>query len=230
MPNWGGGVRGAASGAGAGSFFGPVGTGIGAGVGFLGGLFSGGGDDKDKEAADPELDQLRQSSTAHRDTASSLKSLGSDALAPVLNYFSALLGNNPAALMEATKADRGRVIDQYDAARTAIAQFGPRGGGTTSAMAASRTAQAHQLNDVMSTARRDAATQAGQLGTAVTGLGLSADQLASADLNSVINAILTKEGFDVTKRGQNLEAATGIGEALGSLFGIWMTRDQGGTA
>ena len=63
---------------------------------------------------------------------------------------------------------------------------------------------------------------AAAVGTSLTGLALSADQLASADLNTVINSVLAREGLNVQSRGQNMALAGDIGETVGSLIGIAM--------
>ena len=177
----------------------------------------------------PFLNQLTQSAQAQRSQGTELRTLGTEAIGPALKYLSDLVGADPQALMDATRQERGRVIDQYDTARRAISQFGPRGGGTTSALAESRFAQAESLADITSSARRDAVSNLSQLGPQLTALGLTADQLASQDINSIINAVLTREGFDVQKRGQNMEAASAAGEAAATLLGIWLTRDKGKT-
>lgn len=185
-----------------------------------------GSSDGDQPESDA-IQQLGQSSQNLRQQGDQFSSMGGDALGPLLQRMQALLGENPAALMDATRQERGRVIDQYDTARRAISQFGPRGGGTTSALADSRFAQAESLADITSESKNAAMNMAGSLGVQLAGLGLSAQQLASADIDTVIRAILAREGLNVEKRGQNMQAATGIGEAAGNLFGIWMSRDGG---
>lgn len=200
---------------------------IGAGTYAATRAFGGGDDDGKKPSEVPFLNELTKSSDANRAQGSNLAGMGSEALQPALAYLTQLAGGDPAALMDATRQDRGRVIDQYDTARRAISQFGPRGGGTTSALAESRFQQAESLADITSSARRDAVGNLAQLGPQLTALGLTANQLASQDLNSVINSILTREGFDVQKRGQNMEALSGLGEALGTIIGVILTRDKG---
>lgn len=229
MPNWGAGAKRGATWGLIGSRLGPYGAAVGGGAGFISGLFS--GDDKKKDEdetkTDPYTSALQKSATGLQKQGSELSGMGSDAMAPVLDYFKKLISGDPSALLEATKPERGRVIDQYDAARNAITNFGPRGGGSTSAMATSRISEANELSDITSGARSDAATSLAQIGPILTGLGLSAEQLASADLNSLINTILTREGFDVDKRGQNAQAAAGAGQALGMLLGAYLTRKGG---
>ncbi len=201
-------------------------TGIGVGGGILANKLASGGKDE-KPSTTPYTQQLEQSAQQNQAQGREFSGMSSEALGPVLQYFKQLMGGDPSALMDATRQERGRVIDQYDTARRAIANFGPRGGGTTSALAESRFAQAESLADITSGARRDAAANLADLGPQLAALGLSSQQLASQDLNSIINTILTREGFDVQKRGQNMEAAGAAGEAAATLLGIWLTRDKG---
>lgn len=229
MASLGGAVSGAGTGAALGSFLPGIGTGIGAGVGALGGFLFGRRKPKDASQTEisPYTDALQASSERLQGQAGELSGMGGEALAPALKYFASLLSGNPADLMEATRPERGRVIDQYDTARQAIGQFGPRGGGTTSALAQSRISEAGDLADVTAQARRGAAETSAGLGQSLTALGLSAEQLASADLNSIISAVLNKQGLDLSKRGQNLQAMTGLGESLGALLGLFLTREGG---
>ena len=228
MPNWGGGASGAASGASTGAMIGSIvpglGTGIGAGIGAsaggIGGLFKKKktkGAEGDPEAGD--IASLRENAGDQRATASGLKAQGNDAMAPTLDYFKDILGGDPSAVMDATKGPRGRVIDQYDSARQAASRFGARGGGTNAAIADSYFMQANQLSDITSAAKSDAATQLGQLGGTLTGLGLSADQLASADVNSVIQAVLAREQIKQQGHAANMALLGDIGSAAGSIIG-----------
>jgi hypothetical protein len=170
---------------------------------------------------------LEESSGRTRAQGQSLSSLGSETLTPAVQFFRDLLSSNPAAVMDATRQERGRVMDQYDTARKTISNFGPRGGGTTSALAESRFAEGETLADLVSSMRTKGVQDASQLGVNLTGLGLSADQLASADLNSILNAIFAREGIDVTKRGQNMQAWGAAATAAGQLLGIFLTRPGG---
>lgn len=217
-------LSGAASGAASGySVGGPWGAAAGAGLGFL---FGGGGDDP--EGYDPDnpehqfRNMLRTNAANLRRDATGSKRMGQAVTTPAVNYLTDVLSSNPAAILDATRQERGRVIDQYDTARRAIANFGPRGGGSTSTLAESRFDQAESLADITSSARRDAVSAAGDLGTRLTALGLTADQLASADINTVIRSILAREGIGVQGQYLGLEkgAATGelIGEVLGRIF------------
>lgn len=233
MLNWKGaasrGASGAASGAITGSIVPGLGTlaggVIGGAGGFLSGLF-GGGDKADTNAIDPILKSLQDKSADAGTQGKQLSGMGADALAPVLDYFKKVLGNDPSAIMQATQPQRGRVIDQYDTARKSIANFAPRGGGSSEAYAGSYVSEGQDLSALTSQARTEATGQAAQLGTALEGLGLSAQQLQSADLNTIIQAILSKQGLDLIKSGQNKQMAAGLAEGLGTLLGLSLTRGQ----
>lgn len=216
-------LSGATTGASLGSFIPGIGTAIGAGIGGLGGfLFGGGGDEKDKQPKPDDPNALLQANADRlHDKSLDLSAKGSDTLSPVLAYFKKLMGDDPSAILEATGPERGRVIDQYDTARKAVSQFAPRGGGASQAIGQSYFSEANQLSDITSSARRDAFGASANLGTTLTGLGLSADQLESADLTTIINALLTK-------RGQNAGAWAGGAEALGTILGLVLTRGSGG--
>lgn len=243
MPNWKGGATSAATGAATGAMWGSVvpglGTLAGAGVGglsgFLSGIFSPGGDGKpkadDTSAIDPLLKSLQGKSDAASAESTKLSGLSEEALAPVLDYFKKILGNDPSAMMAATAPQRGRVIDQYDTARKSIAAFAPRGGESSGAIANSYITEGQDLSALTSTARTEAVGQSAQLGTQLKALGLSSEQLASADLSTVINAILNQENIknnlELGKSGQNKQLAAGLSEGLGTLLGLYLTRGAG---
>ncbi len=229
----GGAAKGGLTGAATGSLFGPVGTAVGGGIGFFTGLFGGGGDDKkvEPEKFDPEqtaittVKGLQNQAKKSGARADELGGMSSEALAPVLDYFKAVAGGDPGALMAATQPERGRVIDQYDAARKAAVMAAPRGGGTTSALATSYISEADQLTDITSTARREGAAQLANTGINLAGLGLSSEQLASADLDSVIKAVFGQMSIDAQKRGQNMQLWGDIGTAAGSVLGTILKKD-----
>jgi hypothetical protein len=232
MPNWGGGATGALSGAGKGAAIGSVvpvlGTGVGAGVGAIiggiKGLFSkkkkkpGEDGAADSESLVGDVEGLREESGEQRARADALGMQGDAAIAPVMQHYKDIL-NDPQANMAATRGQRGRVIDQFDSARQAASRFGARGGGTNAAIADSYFAQASSLNDIASNAQNDAAAQLGQLGTTMTGLGLSADQLASADISTVIQAVLGQQSIDQQGKAATMGMWGDIGTAAGSIIG-----------
>ena len=177
---------------------------------------------------DPFTALLQNQASGANKTGLQYGSMGTEALGPAMEYLKQILGANPQGVMEATRADRGRVIDQYDTARKSAEQFAPRGGGTTSALASSRFQQAESLADITSTARRSAVATSGELGTSLAGLGLTAQDLASRDIGTIINSVLAREGLNVQQRGQNMGLLGDIGQTIGTLIGIAMGGDSGG--
>lgn len=237
MPNWGGGASGAASGAAKGAAIGSIVPGIGTGIGAAGGAIIGGlkglfskkkkkPGEEDKDAKG-DMDLLRQHAGEQDVQGDALSAQGQAALAPSMSYFKDILGADPSASMAATAGARGRVIDQYDTARQAASRFGPRGGGQQATIAQSYFQQANQLSDISSQAKSDAASQLGQLGATMTGLGLSAEQLASADLSTVIQAVLGQKSLDLQKRGQTMQMWGDIGSGVGSIVGSVLLGGKG---
>lgn len=221
---------GAAKGAGLGALFGPVGIGVGAGIGGLVGWAKGRGDKQKtqpNQPEDPYTAILKKQSEQSQQEGEDQSGAGSAAMAPALKYYRDLLSADPNAVMSATAPERGRVIDQYDTARKAVANFGPRGGGTTGALASSRFDQAESMGDITSEARRGAAGSSAELGLQLQSLGLSHEALASQDIGTIIQSILNRQYLDVTKRGQTMGMWSGIGQAAGSLAGMYLTREGG---
>lgn len=204
----------------------PIAIGASAGYGLskIGG--HGGGDgngagqaDAEGHPEDPYTQLLAGQAGKLQKTGTDFTAEGQDALGPAVKYLKGLLSDNGGDVMDATRGQRRRVIDQFDTARQATEKFGPRGGGMTSALAGSRFDQAESLADITSSARRDALSIAASLGPQLAGLGLTAQQLASADLDSVIRSLFSRESLDVEKRGQNMQLWAGIGEAAGTVIG-----------
>jgi len=257
MPNWSGAASGAATGAAAGSIIPGIGTALGAGVGGLFGLFRGSNKPTATPTASPTtaatpaagggvtlpsfedlIASLQGSSAATRAKGADLAEQGNDALGPVLDYYKRLVGGDQATTLAATQPQRRRVTDQYDTARRAIENFGGRGGGANAAVAQSQFNQATDLSTISAEARTDAASTLAGMGTQLTGLGLSADQIASGDLSAIISAVLSKSGLDLnrdlnqqqlalSRDGQQAALYGSLAEGLGTLLGLFLTRKQG---
>ena len=220
-------LSGAASGAATGMKFGGP---VGAGIGGLIGLFKGGKKKPKAPAAgtgtiDPNSPegQLQKRAGQLQGKADVMLGQGMEDLGQASDYYGDLLGGDPGALMEATKSERGRVIDQYDTARQAITEFGPRGGGTTSALASSRIQQGNQISDLMSQGKQQAAAGLADIGQVIAGVGLTQEQIASMDTNAVLDAVLKREELAVTKSGQKAALWGGLAEAGAGLFGDWIS-------
>lgn len=221
--SWGNAISQGGTYAAAGSMFGPWGTLIGGGLGLAMGAMQ---DDPEKvdvqKLLGPDLTRLRSRSDEMHKLGGELTAQGTDALSPVLSYYKSLLSGNPASVLAATTPERGRIIDQYDTARKAIS-MGPRGGGTTSAMAQSQIAQGNDLQEILTTARDKGAAGAAAVGSSVLGAGMQANALANQSLDQVIGAVLGGAGLDIRQNESQAAQDAAQGEAMGTMIGLLLT-------
>jgi hypothetical protein len=231
MPSWGGAASGAGTGAAIGSFLPGIGTLVGGGIGgLIGGLFGHGKKKDDQQDDDPFgkahvgsiMDLLQANADRNKETAGLLRQQSTEAIGPAMQYLSDLAGNDPTARADATKAERGKIMDQYDAGRRSIAQFGARGGASNLALAQSYTDQAAQTSDLLSTQRQSAAQALAGMGIQLSSLGLTAESLSNASLDDILSAITGQQQLDLQKRGQTMNMWGGIGSAAGGLLGAWL--------
>jgi hypothetical protein len=166
---------------------------VGAGTSLLGGLLA------------PKSPGVSGQVNAIEANAGKLNTSAQNALGPVLKYFTALAGGDPNALLQATAPERGRVIDQYDAARKA-AQLAPRGGGQASSETKANTAEAGQLADITAAARTSGAQ-------ALASTGLSLEDQATQQMTAVLQPILQQESQDTASTASLFK---GIGSLIGA--------------
>ncbi len=191
------------------------------GLGGAGALSTlGGGASGDLDDILRRLDERSERQSAQGEN---LLSLGTSGLRPALRFLTAITRGDPGAVGQATQPERRRVIDQYDTARRAVAQFAPRGGGQTSTIAQSFTDEAGVLGDIFAKGRREGATALGQLSTRLASLGISAESVAGQNLSTLVRAYLTQDE-------QARRSAGGFGEALGGLAGLLLFGPAGGAA
>jgi hypothetical protein len=176
--------------------------------GVLGALFG----QKQTDNVTPQINKVNKGADALNAQGKQLFGTGTDALGPVLKYFQALSSGDPSAALAATQPQRGRVIDQYDAARKSAGQFGPRGGGGASSELELRGKEAGQLADTTSQARSEGATQLASLGKDITQQGLSAEETANQQMASVLQPLLEQQK-------QHAESTGGFWKGLGDLAG-----------
>lgn len=182
----------------------------GAGAGLLGSLFA-----PKSRSIDPEINAIEGGSKDLAASGKATSAQGQSALDPVLKYFKALASGDPSEALAATAPQRGRVIDQYDAARRSAANFTPRGGGQASAQQESRSREASDLANVTSTARTDATKELAALGSNLTQQGTSAQEASINAMVSTLQPLLAKQGQDSQSIGKTF---AGIGELIGSFF------------
>lgn len=240
MPNLSSIASSAASGAGLGSIIPGIGTGIGAGVGALVGLFRNGGSGSSGSSATAagskggalDLDaltaQVGERSKRAGARADALGGSGDDAIRIATDYFKKLASGDANAALEATAPERAMVVDQYDTARKAISEFGARGGGSNAAVASTQVQQARDLSQLTTGARKEGAAALAGIGAQQQGLALSADQIASTDLNTLISAALGREQLTQQKDAQRGQTIGGLAQGLGYLLGLYLTRGRSG--
>ncbi len=169
----------------------PWGKVLGTAAPVVGALFAG-----NRGSITPQIQGIEKNAQDQLDQGKSIANKGQEALTPVLKYFQALMSGNPADVLAATAPQRGRIIDQYDAARKSTSQFTPRGGGQASTQQEIRAKEAGQLSDVTSQARSDAATSLGSLGESLTREGISAEESANQQMAQVLGPLFQQQGAD----------------------------------
>ena len=183
----------------------------GAGAGLLGSLFA----PKRSPELSSNIKNIEGSAAGLKKTGTDLTAQGSSGMAAALKYFQALASGDPSQALAATQPQRGRVIDQYDAARRSASQFTPRGGGQASTEQASRASEAGQLADTTAAARSEGAKEAAAVGGTMTQQGLSAEEQSINAMVSTLQPLIQQQqqqGADVGK------IFSGIGELVGSFF------------
>lgn len=164
---------------------------------------------------DSLIGQLTQSAKGSDTRAEDFFGQSKDILGPVNDYLKAILGNDPAAMMEATKPERRRVIDQYAAAKKAIAEFTPRGGGQATAMNNLAGNQAADLAGITSGAKQNALGLATSLGGQYNATGAAQQGLAQ---NALGQALSGSSAQDAQRASNWQSLAQGAGTILGMIL------------
>lgn len=150
-------------------------------------------------------------------TGAGLVGQGQAALGPVLQQLMQIIQGNQTAVDTALAPQESSIISQYDTARRAIANFTPRGGGQTSALAGSRIAEAGKISDLRSSARTSAIGELASIGGTELSAGTS---LESTGLQGLLASLQSA----ITERGQNLSFFGDLGKGIGSILGAWIGR------
>lgn len=164
---------------------------------------------------DALIGQLTKSASTSDTRANDFFSQSQDILGPVNDYLKAVLGGDPSALMEATKPERRRVIDQYAAAKKAIAEFTPRGGGQATAMNNLAGNQAADLAGITANAKNQGIQAATGLGTNYAAIGAQQQGMAQNALGQALSGSASQD----QARAQNWQSlAMGAGQILGMIL------------
>ena len=161
-----------------------------------------------------DVSNLRAASGRMGQQGADLFQRGSTDLAGVMKWLQAMAGGDPGALAEATRPERGRIMDQYDAARKTIARNTPRGAGQASTVNESYIRQASDIANVMSSARQGALSTAAQVGGQELSAGLSAEQQSAQILANTLYPTLQADQQDSAKTWETI----GSYAALAAMF------------
>lgn len=141
-------------------------------------------------------------------------------LQPAIDYFTKLLSGDRATVTSAAQPQVDQIGQQFDAVRS-MTSLNPRGGGGASARAKSPTDQIAQITALINQLRGSAATgltaatgqeagtanSRGQLGLAESGLGFQ-------DLQSAIQSVESRKGFNVQESGADKSMASSMFSSL----------------
>lgn len=164
---------------------------------------------------DSLIGQLTQSAQGSDSRANDFFSQSKDILGPVNEYLKAVLGGDQNALMEVTKPERRRVIDQYAAAKKAIAEFTPRGGGQATAMNNLAGNQAADLAGIAASAKKQGLDAATTLGSQYNAIGAQQQGMAQNALGQALSGSSAQDA----QRAQNWQSlAQGAGTILGMIL------------
>lgn len=213
LPSWasaGGAPRSSASTVGGGMDWSKLALG---GISAIAPLFAGGG--SSNKALTDAIAAAQKSATDLGTEGKALTAQGTTALGPIMKYLQAIASGDPTALLNATRPERTRVLDQYDTARKTIANTQPRGGGQASAMVNATTRQASDLAAVGSNAQHAATDTAAQLASGLLSAGVNTEHAATAGLINVIGPLLQKAQADKRSIADTFE---GIAAVLGPLL------------
>ncbi len=157
-----------------------------------------------------DVNTIRGNAQTENQQGHALAAKGTSTLDPALRYFQQLLSGDPGTALSATQPDRARVIDQYDAARKAIATTTPRGGGSASTINKSRFQEASDLGNLTATARNNAANTSASLGLDLSKTGLTAEQQSQQILAETLSPMLNQESQDTASTWKTVGSIAAI--------------------
>jgi hypothetical protein len=147
---------------------------------------------------------------------------GEQALGQSLAYYTPLLTGNRQAMMEAEGPQISTLAQNYMNAKKNISQFGPRGGGTTSALAQAPFNLADQITQLLEGARTNAATQVANIGSSLANIGVSAMNTSAATAGTVASQQLQQQQ-------QTNQLLGSLGAALGKIVSTGSSPGSKGT-
>jgi hypothetical protein len=139
------------------------------------------------------------------------------------NYFTGLLGNRSQAL-SAIDPEVSTIMDQFDAAHRAAAEFSPRGGGRATLNAQKPYQMSGAIGKLLSASRTNAASVLANLGINEEGLGLQQSGQSISALNAGTAAASDLGKLGLAKDERNDKNIAGLGESVGGILGDWLAK------
>jgi hypothetical protein len=134
---------------------------------------------------------------------------GLGAMAPVLNYLTALTRGDQGDVTQSMQPEINRIKDSFSAARQMISQA-PRGGGKAGVLAEAPYQETKQIGDLAAQARQGATGQLGTLANQLAGLGLDISNLG-------LNQEQLSQTGALTQRQQNVMETMARDQMIGQL-------------
>jgi len=138
---------------------------------------------------------------------------GEETLGNVLNYYTKLMNGSTGDIIN-NSPETQSVLQQYDAARTSMANLNPRGGMRASQGANLKFSELGQLGNLVQKTRQNAAQGAAQTGEALTNAGLAESGLGEQNLATTLQSLLSRRGQNVETGAQNKKFAADLVSAL----------------
>lgn len=188
-------------------------AGIGGGITAASSLFgkSKGGSTPSNTDINSLIQDISSQSKQSRESGRSALDQGFKTMDPGLKYLAGLLSGDRGQLTAATAPEAKTILDQYDSARKAVSELGPRGGNKGQEISESYFKQADAMTRLLETIRPGAAKELAGLGLDISKLGLEELQLGEDDLTRILDAL---SGI----RGQNLQSYGALGQGIGNII------------
>ena len=147
-----------------------------------------------------------------------------EALDPAATYWKDILASPDASKTASLFApELNQIGKQTSQAIQSIGEFGPRGGGTNSAIGALQGQQAGQISDLFTRAKPMAAQNLASIAPLYSSLAANEQGLAisgrTAASGQSLTSALGQMWGDIERRKQSLGAAGGLGSGIGGLLG-----------
>ena len=129
-----------------------------------------------------------------------------------LSYYLPLLSGDRQAMMEAMGPEVNQIVSQYDTGRRAAAEFTPRGGGRTTALAELPFRKAGDITNLLQRTRPEAAGKVTDIGQLLASIGLGTMPRGEGGAAASLLSSLTAE------RGQTMQMWGDIGVGAGKIL------------